>query len=253
MSSEVAFPKKGVVKRIAEAVFGAEAWLAKHWAFGAHRRLMAAQWWLKPAPEWFDHSCDLYYQWPQSGNPLWIERGAFGSLAIDGGRVLELSCGDGFNARNFYARKAESIIACDFDPTAIATARGKNSAPNVSFVVADIRTDMPQGQFDNVVWDAAIEHFTPDEIASIMTNIKKRLGEKGILSGYTLVEREDGKKHLHQHEYEFHDMADLRRFLTPHFKNVTVFETVYPERHNLYFWASDGPLPFREGWSRMIA
>jgi ubiquinone/menaquinone biosynthesis C-methylase UbiE len=245
-------PGKGIVKRLAEAVFGAEAWIARRWAMGAHFRLMGAQWWLKPSPEWFDHSIDLYYQWPKSGNPLWLERGAYGSLAIRGGTVLELASGDGFNTRNFYSRKARSIIACDFDPSAIATARRKNAAPNVRYLLADIRTDMPEGQFDNIVWDAAIEHFTPDEIAAIMANIKYRLGQYGVLSGYTLVEREDGNKHLHEHEYEFRDMADLRQFLIPHFKNVTVFETVYPERHNLYFWASDGPIPFREGWPGMI-
>jgi hypothetical protein len=26
------------------------------------------------------------------------------------------------------------------------------------------------------------------------------------------------------------------------------FETKNPERHNLYFWASDGPVPFHPDW-----
>jgi hypothetical protein len=43
-------------------------------------------------------------------------------------------------------------------------------------------------------------------------------------------------------------MDDLKRFLTPYFKNVTVFETIYSERHNLYFWASDGILPLSQNW-----
>ena len=68
--------------------------------------------------------------------------------------------------------------------------------------------------------------------------------KKGILSGYTIVESEHGDKHLHQHEYEFHDKQDLARFLTPYFKNVQVISTVYPMRTNLYFYASDGELPF---------
>jgi hypothetical protein len=70
----------------------------------------------------------------------------------------------------------------------------------------------------------------------------------GTLSGYTLAERDDGGKHLQQHEYEFKSKEDLARFLRPHFKNVTVFETIFPERHNLYFWASDGIIPFMGGW-----
>ena len=108
---------------------------------------------------------------------------------------------------------------------------------------------MPAGTYDNVVWDAAIEHFTPEEIDAIMTSIKSRLKAEGVLSGYTIVEPEHGGKHLHTHEYEFRDMADLHRFLAPHFKHVKVFETVYPSRHNLYFWASDSIIPFSPEWA----
>ena len=82
-----------------------------------------------------------------------------------------------------------------------------------------------------------------------MLSIKDRLKLDGVLSGYTIVERDDGQKHIHQHEYEFASKEDLLRFLQPHFLNVVVFETIYPSRHNLYFWASDGPLPFTSGWN----
>jgi hypothetical protein len=47
-------------------------------------------------------------------------------------------------------------------------------------------------------------------------------------------------------------MADLKRFFTPHFKNVTVFETIFPERHNLYFWVSDGIIPFSDEWEHWL-
>ena len=232
--------RKGLAKRVLETLFSLESEISAKWVSGAHKRLMKAQWNLAPNPEFFDHHIDLLYQWTQTRSSFWVERGVFGGLALRGGDVLELSCGDGFNAKNFYSLRSRRVLACDFDPVAIATARHKNSAPNVSFVLADIRTAMPDGKFQNVVWDAAIEHFTPDEIAAIMSNIKHRLTHDGILSGYTLVAKDDGTKHLDQHEYEFRDMADLESFLRPHFKNVRVFETLYPERHNLYFWASDG-------------
>ncbi len=81
-----------------------------------------------------------------------------------------------------------------------------------------------------------------------MTEIKTVLDKNGILSGYTIVERKDGVKSLSQHEYEFKNMEDLKRFLTPYFKNVMVFETIYQERHNLYFYASDGDIPFSNDW-----
>ena len=166
--------------------------------------------------------------------------------------MLEIACGDGFNARNFYSLRSERVVACDFDRKAIKTAQEKNSAPNIEFLLADIRTEMPEGKFKNIIWDAAIEHFTPDEIAKILNSIKSRLTDDGILSGYTIVERSDGKKSLSHHEYEFKSKEDLLHFFQPHFRNVTVFETEYPERHNLYFWASDGLLPFGLGWSKAV-
>jgi hypothetical protein len=75
-----------------------------------------------------------------------------------------------------------------------------------------------------------------------MRQLVNRLGNEGILSGYTLVEAADGRKGNALHEYEFKDKDDLRRFFTPHFKFVRVWETIYPTRHNLYFAASQTPI-----------
>ena len=236
-------------KPVLEAIFRTEAALAARWAAAAHRRLFRVQWALPPQPEHFDHHIDLYYQWPVARNSFWLERGVFGSLALkEGGALLELACGDGFNARYFYSLRCATVVACDFDPKAIATARRKNPAPNITHVLADIRTAMPVGQFDNIAWDAAIEHFTPVEIAALLRDIRARLKSGGVLSGYTIIERADGVKSLSHHEYEFKSKEDLMRFLAPHFANVTVFETVHPGRHNLYFWASDNLLPFHPAW-----
>lgn len=225
-------------------------WLAKQ----THRAQFLVQWGGTPTPEWFDHFLDLYYQWGQpAGNAFWLERGVFSLLAIQkNANVLELCCGDGFNSKYFYSYRVAHILSCDFDPTAIAHAKRCNRTERNEFLLADIRTEMPDGTFDNVIWDAAIEHFTPDEIKAIMENIKKRLTPKGTLSGYTIVERTDGQKSLSQHEYEFKSKEDLMRFLTPWFSHVKVFETVYPSRHNLYFYASDEMVPFEAGWSSMI-
>ncbi|MCL1912011.1 MAG: class I SAM-dependent methyltransferase [Leptospirales bacterium] len=230
-------------------IFEIEALVLKYLAAKAYKKLFWATWNISENPEFFDHHIDLFYLWQKTKNSLWLERGVFGNLAIKrGGKVMELACGDGFNSRNFYSHLAESVLSVDFDKNAIKTAKKKNSAKNVEYILADIRTNMPNGDFDNIVWDAAIEHFTKNEIKKIMKNIKVMLEQKkGILSGYTMVEREK-RKGLQQHEYEFKNMADLKRFLTPHFKNVIVFETIFPERHNLYFWASDGTIPFSDGW-----
>lgn len=218
--------------------------LVRRLARFTHQVQFKIEWGMQPTPEWFDHFLDQYYLWPATRTPLWLERGVFSLLAMkEGARVLELCCGDGFNACHFYSVRAHEVVSVDIDPDAIASARRNFRPPNVTYGVADIRNAMPPGSFDNVIWDAAIEHFTEQEITALLGAIKSRLAPGGVLSGYTMVEREEGKSH-HDHEYEFKSKQDLQRLLQPHFRNVRVFETVYPSRHNLYFFAAEGALPF---------
>jgi SAM-dependent methyltransferase len=239
------------IKRPVESALQLSARSAGAWASFTHKLLMWWQWGVPPVPEHFDHQIDLYYYWKLTRESLWVERGVFSSLCLDGGDVLELCCGDGFHARNFYSLRSRRIVACDFDPKAIATARHKNHAPNIEFVVADIRTAMPEGEFGTVIWDAAIEHFTEDETTAIIGALKQRLKFGGILSGYTIVETGQGLS-LPHHEYEFKSKSDLLRLFSPHFANVRVFETITPNRHNLYLWASDGVIPFDESWGQQV-
>jgi SAM-dependent methyltransferase len=236
-------------KPFLEALFSIEARASEWWAAGAHHRLFPVQWGIFPLPEFFEHKVGLYWRWKATRSPHWVERGVFSLLGMKPGcRVLELCCGDGFNAHYFYSARAGSILSVDFDPKAIAYANRNFRTNNVTYQVADIRTQMAEGEFDNIIWDAAIEHFTETEIADLMLNIKKRLAGTGTLSGHTIVERPDGRKMLPHHEYEFKSKDDLARFFRPHFRNVKVFETIYPDRHNLYFWASDGVIPFMDEW-----
>jgi len=239
----------GFAKPFLESLFSLEARAAERWVSGAHHRLFLAQWGIYPVPEFFDHKIGLYWMWRARREPHWVERGVFSLLTMEPGcKALELCCGDGFNAHFFYSARVGSMRSVDFDPKAIAYAKRNFRAENITYEIADIRTQMPQETFDNIVWDAAIEHFTETEIADLMGNIKARLPPTGVLSGFTIVERSDGKKMLPHHEYEFKSKDDLARFFRPHFRNVKVFETIYSDRHNLYFWASDGILPFMPGW-----
>jgi len=92
----------------------------KKLVFYFHRVQMVLETKMKPVYEWFNHDLDLYYSWKETCNPLWVERGVFNSLAIkQGGNVLELCSGDGFNARHFYSIKANRIVAVDFDNKAV--------------------------------------------------------------------------------------------------------------------------------------
>lgn len=217
--------------------------LVRKLSAATHFAQFAVQWGMHPRPEWFDHYLDQHWQFSAKNNGLWVERGVFSRLVMKpDAKVLEICCGDGFNARHFYSSKAKSIIALDFDKGAILHAKRFNQTPNINYVLQDIREGLPGGSFDNIIWDAAIEHFTETEIDQIMRQLVERLGTAGVLSGYTLTEAADGRKGNSLHEYEFKDKEDLGRFLTPHFKFVRVWETIYPTRHNLYFVASQAPI-----------
>lgn len=230
------------------ALAQAHARLARAWAFQAHRLLMALQWGLPPEPEHFQQEINLYYSWMLTRDPMWAERGVFGALTLRGGDLLDLACGDGFYDERFYSSRARRVIAVDFDPAAIAVARRDHAAPNVSYVLQDIREGLPRGPFSNVIWNGAIEHFTEDETRAILTMIKERLEPGGVLAGYTIIARADGTKSLSHHEYEFQSVQDARAHLAPFFQNVRVFTSRSVDRTNLYFWAADGPLPFEDGW-----
>lgn len=221
-----------------------------------HALQFDAEWRVAPTPEWFDHLVDQHWKWRATRNPMSWERGVIGMLAMKPGcRVLDLCCGGGFFAYHFFSARATSVISMDFDAGAIAHAKRNFKAPNLAYRRGDIRTDMPEGEFDNVVWDAAIEHFTQEEIAAILGNIKKRLAPAGTLNGYTLVEKETGKSLVH-HEYEFKSKEELASVLKRHFSNVLVIENAshdfLEDRRNLYFFASEGELPFDSGWKNMV-
>ncbi len=219
----------------------------------AHEIQFKFDWETPPQPEWFDHYLDQYYGWHSSRIPFWLERGIFNLLALKEQSVaLELCCGDGFNAYHFYSIRCKQITATDFDPEVLSHAIKFNQAPNVGYELCDVRSNFPHGSYDNIIWDAAIEHFTPAEIDALLRNIKSSLKPGGILSGYTICEQPSGEKSLSHHEYEFKSKEDLARFFTSHFANVKVFETKYPTRHNLYFYCSDANVPFDQTWDSVV-
>ncbi|SRR5258708_54238 len=239
-------------KRWIEPGVQLNARLASEWSAFAHRLLLYWQWGIAPQPEHFDHHIDLHYAWKATRKSFWVERGVFSSLALNGAEVLELCCGDGFDTRNFYSLRSRRVLACDFDPKAIATARRKNQAANVEYVEADIRTAMPLGQFGTVIWNNAIEHFTPAEVDGVLRQVKVRMASDAVLSASAVVHTGAGELGRY-HEYEFADKQDLMRVFARHFKNVRVFETMHPPRHNLYVWASDGVVPFDPNWPSQVS
>ncbi|HET7086162.1 MAG TPA: class I SAM-dependent methyltransferase [Rhizomicrobium sp.] len=224
-------------------------------AAAGHHLQFIRQWRLGArVPHYFDPFIDLYWKWEKTRNPMSWERGIFGLLAMKPGcRQLDLCCGEGFHTHRFYSGRAGSIVAMDYNRDAIALARRKFQAPNIDYRCGDIRSQMPQGPFDNITWDAGIEYFTPAEIADILVAVKARLAPGGILSGYCVPDphanpaaQGDGRK------FAAASPEALGELLHSVFGNVTVLRTAHADqfetRTNCYFYAGDGALPLAADW-----
>jgi len=220
-------------------------------ALGAagHRLQFNLQWRVaKRTPAWFDHFITSHWQWHESQNPSSWQRGILGLFAMKPGcRALELCCGGGFHSYHFYAGRASQLIAVDFDQDAIRHARANFRAPNLEFRQANILTEMPDGPFDNICWDAGIEYFTEAETESLLRAIKTRLAPGGILSGCGIVARGEAASHI-DHKHEFSSPEELAQLLRRFFDTVTVIGThqsdKFLERATFHFFASDGEVPF---------
>ncbi|MGF1578538.1 MAG: class I SAM-dependent methyltransferase [Gemmataceae bacterium] len=236
--------------KIKERLLNLECLLSTKWASSAHKRLQYHQWRNHhgigsngSGPGYYEHDFNLYWHWKESRDPSWVDRGVFGRLAMKGGRLLELSCGDGFNTRNFYSLFASHVIALDIDPVAVETANRKHSAPNIEYRVGDMRKGLPEGPFTNVVWDGGMEYMSLQETQVMFENIKTVLTQDGIFSGCAIIATEEMRqsprfKHL------IRDDSELVELLKPYFPNLRMFTTKTSyDLQFLFFWASCGELP----------
>lgn len=253
---------KRMIKKLVLALRGGvlkicklETALAAIWVKKAFRREYRWRWEYSfgNVPDFFDHRIDLYWKWTAQGMPHWLERGVYSLKALkmfDEPRLLELCCGDGFNTKYFYATSCRYICACDYNKDALKLACSVNKAPNIEYEFCDIRYDLlnlpavKKGKFTNIIWDASIAYFNNEEIEQIMFSIKKCLFEDGVVSGQTIIEEDHENFSLNINK--FSSLEEIEAFFSPWFKHVYVFETVYSDRHNAFFYASDGLVPFCE-------
>ena len=221
-------------------------------SYVSHALKSECDWGALPMPEFQDQFVNQFYILPEYRRTYWLEGAVFCGLGIDPGkRILELCCGMGWYTDYFYSPFASEIVAVDFDPRAIEMAQRFHQRPNIKYEVMDIRDKFPSGPFASVIWDGAIEHFTAEEIDGIMQKIRSASTPGARLVGYTVAESAAAPS-LPTHETHFQGIAHLGDLLKRYFKNVRVFErlhrTVAPPRHNLFFYASDGSLPFDAEW-----
>ncbi len=202
-----------------------------------------------PATLFTDHFINQFFLMSAHKRTWWVEGPAFCGLSIEpGARILELGCGTGYYTEIFFSPFASEIVAVDIDPRAIEFAKRFHQAKNIRYEVLDFRKSLPEGPFNTVIWSPTIVAYTPEEVDAFMTSLRTILAKNARLCGWTAVEAAGPGEGI-----LWHDLQSLGARLKKYFANVRVFErvhiTIQPPRHELYFYASDGPLPFDTGWT----
>lgn len=217
-------------------------------AYNAHNLKLLCDLQIPPATLYTDHYINQFYLMSAQKRTWWVEGPAFCGLAIEpGSGILELGCGTGYYTDVFFSPFATEIVAIDIDPRAIETARRMHPSKNIRYEVMDFRKELPSGAFDVVVWTPTIVAYTPDEVNTLMGRLRQIMTKDARLCGFTAIETNCGGP-----EILWHDLNSLAERLKRYFKNVRAYErvhpTVQPPRHELYFFASDGSLPFDAEW-----
>jgi 2-polyprenyl-3-methyl-5-hydroxy-6-metoxy-1,4-benzoquinol methylase len=203
-------------------VYSARA-MRPHWRAGNHT--------------WFDHRLDEL-DWPE--RIFWVERGVLGRFHLpQGGRVLDLFCGDGYFSDHFWASSAGHIDAVDRDSAALTLARACHSKPNIDYRCLDIVLDsLPGTGYDLVCFFEAIEHLSVENGLLVLEKVKDALVPGGWLVGSsTAVAAANRGRGNREHDNEFTDEQSLAAFVGQVFAEPTVFSTHDPARTTLSFVA----------------
>jgi SAM-dependent methyltransferase len=222
--------------------------LSRAISYNAHNLKTLCDFQVPPATLFTDHYLNQFFLMSALKRTWWVEGPAFCGLAIEpGSRILELGCGTGYYTDVFFSPFASEIVAIDIDQRAIETARRLHQAKNVRYEVMDFRQSLPDGRFDIVIWSPTIFAYTPDDVHTFMARLRQIMADGARLCGWTYAEADHAGP-----DVLWHDMKSLAERLNRYFKNVRAFErvhtTIQPPRHALFFYASDGLLPFDAEW-----
>ena len=118
--------------------------------------------------------------------PYTYYRGFFASQVIqEGDTLLDIGCGDGFFTKRFFSIKCNHIDGVDIEPSAIHSALRNNGAENIKYHLLDaVAKDFPEREYNVIVWDGAIGHFSPKTLETMLQKIKAALSQDGIFAGH---------------------------------------------------------------------
>ncbi len=111
---------------------------------------------------WDERYASVEHPWGSAPPPELMSRYA----ALRPGRVIDLACGDGRNAR-YLAESGWEVDAVDFSPVAIEVASGDDDGEDISYMVGDARAWQPAKPADLVV--ISFLHLPVDELVAVIT------------------------------------------------------------------------------------
>ncbi len=200
-------------------------------------------------PYSYNLECEMHYRFYEYGSF------GFGTIAVFNMRaiyefenpyVLDLGCADGFYYKYFYSKIPHMhYVGCDLDEYSIQKAQNFKDKQS-EFIVADFLKDMPKADknkcFTNILWNESFQMFNTQSQRIILSEIKKRLDNSGVLSGTAYVK--NGKEKDWKYCINAIDnTSELRELLESYFENVFVYNDLGMNRM-VVFIASDAKIPF---------
>lgn len=164
---------------------------------------------------------------PECEREIWYEhwhRYVFARRIVQGRRVLDVACGEGYGTAMLAAGSAE-VVGVDIDAASIAHARERYGAiANVRYEVGDATAlDFPDGRFDLVVCFETLEHLEAQQ--QMLAGFARVLTDDGLL----IVSSPD--RHMYSEvsgfRNEFHVRElyrdELLALLQPHFPALRLY------------------------------
>jgi len=90
------------------------------------------------------------------------------------GRVLDIGCGPGTNARYF---TGSDYVGVDFNPEYIRNAQARY--PGMQFVAADATEYRPEHPFDFILLNSLLHHLDDNQVNSVLSTARSRLANGG--------------------------------------------------------------------------
>lgn len=140
-------------------------------------------------------------------------------------QILEIGCGTGYGS-DYLSPVTDSMVSIDLWEEGIASCHKELSKHNLSFIPANaLKLPFKDASFDVIISFQVIEHFSREDCAQYLLEIKRTLKKNGVFiattpnSNLRLLPFQKQRNPEHLREY---DRRTLRRLLRARFEEVDI-------------------------------